>query len=199
MTPDKKNKIRKFFLKFPEIELGEYKLRDLMLKDAYGYLEMMSDPENVKYLSDEDVPTSISDTEQEIKYWGGLFYRKQSIFWSIVDSKTDEFMGTIGFNNWNMYNDRAEISYDLSKKHWRKGIMTKVLNNVLVFGYKEMDLHRIEARTMTNNEPSRKLLEKVGFKMEGIQRGYRLIRDNYEDICIYSALPSDFPLLDLKK
>jgi [ribosomal protein S5]-alanine N-acetyltransferase len=153
---------------------------------------MMSDPEVVKYLSDEDIPTSVESAEQEIKFWGGLFYRKQSVFWAVADTASNKFIGTVGYNSWNIHNRRAEISYDLMRDHWRKGIMTKALNNALVFGFKNMDLMRIEARTMLENIPSQKILEKVGFKKEGILRNYRIIRGEPIDVLIYSLVRSDF-------
>lgn len=198
MTPEQTRQLQKFFSKFPSIELGDITLRDLMLRDREGYLEMMMDPEGSKYLSDEDVPKTLEETEHEIKYWGGLFYRKQSIFWAITDTKTDQFMGTVGFNNWNFYNRRAEISYDLMSKHWRKGIMTRVLENLMIFAFQTMGLHRIEARTMPDNEASQGLLQKVGFKLEGVQRGYRLIRGKHEDIALYGITPADKPMAALQ-
>ena len=182
--------VYKFFSKFPTIDLGSIRLRDLMLSDKEEYYAMMSDPEVVKYLSDEDIPTSVESAEQEIKFWGGLFYRKQSVFWAVADTARNKFIGTIGYNSWN--NRRAEISYDLMRDHWRKGIMTKALNNALVFGFKNMDLMRIEARTMLENIPSQKILEKVGFKKEGILRSYRIIRGEPTDVLIYSLVRSDF-------
>lgn len=182
----------RFFSKFPVIELGEIKLRDLMLSDKERYFKMMSDPEVTKYLSDEDTPSDLEQTEQEIKFWGGLFYRKQSIFWTLAETKTDNFLGTIGFNTWNFNNRRAEISYDLMREYWNQGIMTKALTNAIIFGFKNMNLHRIEARTMLGNIASQKLLEKVGFKREGILRGYRIIRGEPIDVYIYSIIATDF-------
>ncbi len=182
----------RFFNKFPIIELGSIRLRDLMLSDKERYLKMMTDEEVTKYLSDEDIPLNLEQTEQEIKFWGGLFYRKQSIFWTIADSKTDTFMGTIGFNTWNFSNRRAEVSYDMMREYWNQGIMTKVLTNTVIFGFKKMNLHRIEARTMLNNIASQRLLEKVGFKQEGIMRGYRIIRGEPVDVYIYSITSCDF-------
>ncbi len=184
--------VYKFFSKFPVIDLGSIRLRDLMLSDKEEYFAMMSDPEVVQYLSDEDIPTSVESAEQEIKFWGGLFYRKQSVFWAIADTSNDKFIGTIGYNSWNIHNCRAEISYDLMREHWRKGIMTKALNNALIFGFKNMGLERIEARTMLGNIPSQKILEKVGFKKEGILRNYRVIRGEPTDVLIYSLIRSDF-------
>lgn len=183
------------FNKFPSVNLGDFKLRDLMLSDVKGYFEMMSDPEAVKYLSDEDIPKTLEEAEHEVKFWGGLFYRKLSVFWSLADSKTDEFMGTIGYNSWNPHNRRGEISYDLMSKHWRKGIMLKALNSALAFGFKEMNLYRIEARTMIDNIPSISLLEKVGFKKEGVMRGYRVIRSEPTDIIMFSLIKPEYNAL----
>ncbi len=184
--------VYKFFSRFPVLDLGGIRLRDLMLSDKEEYFAMMSDPEVVQYLSDEDIPTSVEQAEQEIKFWGGLFYRKQSVFWAIADKANDKFIGTIGYNSWNIHNQRAEISYDLVREHWRKGIMTKALNNALIFGFKDMGLQRIEARTMLGNIPSQKILEKVGFKKEGVLRSYRIIREQPTDVLIYSLIRSDF-------
>lgn len=163
-----------------------------MLKDKELYYEMMMDEEVVQYLSDEDIPDSIEETEKEIKFWGGLFYRKQSIFWAIADSQTDEFMGTIGYNSWNVYNGRAEISYDLIRRYWRQGIMSKALHNAIIFGFNKMQLQRIEARTMPDNIPSQKILEKLGFKKEGTLRNYRIIRGKPEDVVMYSLVKADY-------
>lgn len=184
--------LHKFFSRFPNIELGDMKLRDLMLKDKELYFAMMANPLNAQFQSDEDVPKSLEEAEENIKYWGGLFYRKQSIFWTIADSKTDDLMGTIGFNNWNFHNRRAEISYDLDSKYWRKGIMTRVVNNILIFAFNTMNLYRIEARTMQDNIPSHKILEKIGFKREGIQRAYRMINNQPTDIISYSLIKKDY-------
>jgi [ribosomal protein S5]-alanine N-acetyltransferase len=184
--------LQRFFSKFPTIKLEDITLRDLMLSDKQEYFSMMSDPEVVKFLSDEDVPTTIEAAEDEIKFWGGLFYRKQSLFWAIADSQTNKFMGTVGFNNWNFQNRRAEISYDLMREFWGKGIMTKVLTNTLIFGFQDMDLYRIEARTMIENKASQRVLEKAGFKHEGTQKGYRIIRNEPTDVMIYGITKPDF-------
>ncbi len=162
-----------------------------MLSDKHDYYEMMSDPEVVKFLSDEDVPTSVSAAEDEIKFWGGLFYRKQSVFWAVADANTNQMIGTVGYNSWNIHNCRAEISYDLKRQYWRKGIMSKVVTNAIIFGFSQMGLNRIEARTMIGNDASQGLLNKIGFKKEGIQRNYRVIRNEPIDVCLYSITKND--------
>lgn len=187
---------QRFFSRFPILDLGDIKLRELMLSDAELYFNMMSDLEVTKYLSDEDIPHTIQQAYSEIKFWGSLFYKKHSIFWAIAEKENDKFIGSIGFNYWNINNRRAEISYDLSRDYWRKGVMTKALNNVLMFAFHHMNLHRIEARTLIENESSKGLLKKVGFKHEGISRGYRIIKEEPVDTHLYAILKTDLLLLN---
>ncbi len=183
-----------FFSKFPIIDIGNIRLRELKITDKDRYYEMFSDPEVSQYQSDEDMPKSPNDALEDVKFWGGLFYRKQSIFWAIAEASSDNLIGTVGFNTWNIYNRRAEISYDLMKQYWRQGIMTKVLTNCIRFSFTKMNLNRIEARTMLGNIPSCRLLEKIGFKEEGVVRQYRFVKERFIDIKLFSLLKKEFPV-----
>ena len=185
----------RFFTKFPELNLGKWRLRDITLSDAEGYYNILSHPEVSRYFSDEDIPTSIESAVSEIKFWGSLFYRKQSIFWAIEDLNTKKLIGTIGFNQWNIKNRRAEINYDLAYEYWGQGIMTNILGNVLSFSFNKMNINRIEARTMVDNVRSQKLLEKVNFQYEGCIREYRIVRGSPIDVLVYSTLRKDNPLI----
>lgn len=181
-----------FFSKFPDIDLGDIKLRDLSLRDTENYYKLFADPKVSQYLSDEDIPNSLEAALTDVKFWGSLFYRKQGVFWAITTNKNDQLIGTIGFNSWNFHNKRGEISYDLMSEYWGQGIMTRVITNIMVFAFSKMGIYRVEARTMKENERSQKLLYKIGFKQEGILRGYRIIRDEPQDIALFSLISPDF-------
>jgi len=63
---------------------------------------------------------------------------------------------------------KAKIGYWLSEKHWRKGIMSKAVKLVTGFGFKKMKLKRIYADIYYWNKASIRVLEKAGYKREGI-------------------------------
>jgi ribosomal-protein-alanine N-acetyltransferase len=69
--------------------------------------------------------------------------------------------------------------------------MSEVLPLVLLYGFNEMSLHRIEAKVAEDNAASIKLLLKNSFKMEGKHREDYLVEDHYEDSFIYALLSSD--------
>ena len=61
------------------------------------------------------------------------------------------------------------------------------------FAFSDLALHRVEAACLPNNEPSRRLLERVGFRREGEARGYLRINGAWADHLLFGLLASDPP------
>ncbi|AWD33382.1 putative alanine acetyltransferase [Candidatus Fokinia solitaria] len=185
-------KKQNIFAEFPTIEIGEIVLRELSTSDYKRYYEIYTDPRVAMKLSDEDMPKSERDAMLSVIYWRDLFHRSLSVFWGITIKETDFLIGTIGFFDYNVYSRKAEICYDLDPNYWRRGIMKRAIIEVLNFGFNVMDLYRISAKTLHDNQPSLNLLHDVGFQEEGVMRGYRLIRGGFPDIKMLSLLPHEF-------
>ena len=85
-------------------------------------------------------------------------------YWVITEKNSDQMIGSICL--WNLSEDgkTAEVGYDLNPKFQRRGIMNESLKCILDFGFNTLQLEVIEAYTQRRNEPSKKLLERNGFK-----------------------------------
>ncbi|MDI6725056.1 MAG: GNAT family protein [Methanobacterium sp.] len=64
----------------------------------------------------------------------------------------------------------AEVGYWLGEKHWGKGITSSALKGIVDYGFSDLELERIFAVPLEQNIASRRVLEKNGFKLEGILR-----------------------------
>lgn len=182
-----------FFSKvFPEIKLEKVRLRELKHSDAIDLLEYLSRDEVKKFVSDEDIPSSLEEATNEVGYWGGLFRNRHSIYWGIADKSSNQLIGTCGFNYWNRLHRKAEVSYDLAYDYWGKGYMSESLRAIIGFGFEQMGLHRIGATVSPDNEPSIRLLEHLGFQHEGTMRDYKIVHGKFHDALIYSMLRPDF-------
>jgi ribosomal-protein-alanine N-acetyltransferase len=62
---------------------------------------------------------------------------------------------------------------------------------LISFGFEEMELNRIEATTHTENQRSQHVLEKLGFKKEGILREYYCQDGLYNDQVQFALLRRD--------
>lgn len=85
-------------------------------------------------------------------------------------------IGGIGITHVDSYQGTAEVGYWLGVRYHRKGYGTEALRAILDFAFKNLKLRRIESGVFVGNTPSRKLLERFGFKKEGLTKEGRRCR-----------------------
>ncbi len=83
------------------------------------------------------------------------------------------------------------LGYWMGKRHAGRGHMTEAVRGAVRFAFSELALHRVEAACLPNNEPSRRLLERVGFQHEGLARAYLKINGIWADHLLYAILSTD--------
>ena len=82
----------------------------------------------------------------------------------------------------------AEIGYTLNTAYWSKGIMTEAAGFICREGFAAWDLLRISGRANAANIGSRRVMEKNGFRLEGILRQAFWKDGRVGDICLYGKL-----------
>lgn len=81
------------------------------------------------------------------------------------------------------------LGYSIDKKEEGKGYMTEAVNLLLKYSKDELDLHRIEASALVENDKSKSVLLKCGFKEVGINEKYLFINGSWRDhITFYKIL-----------
>jgi len=83
------------------------------------------------------------------------------------------------------------LGYWMGEKFAGKGIMQKAVKRVIPYIFDDLKLHRLEAAAITENLPSVSLLEKCGFRFEGIGRKYLKINGRWQDHRLYAILSND--------
>ena len=72
--------------------------------------------------------------------------------------------------------------------------MTDAVRALIPFVFGTLGLHRIEAACLPENEPSRSLLAKIGFREEGLARKYLLINGEWSDHVQFALLEDEASL-----
>jgi len=85
----------------------------------------------------------------------------------------------------------GELGYWIGRPYAGQGYMTEALAVITVWCFAELKLHRLEAATLPENQPSQRLLLRAGFKPEGLMRGYLKIDGTWRDHRLYARLVSD--------
>lgn len=177
------------FSAFPLLETERLVLREWHPADASDMFAFRSDPIAQRYNS--EALRNVSEAEALIATLRTAYAAREQIQWAIT-ARDDRPIGLFGFNSWQRFHRRAEVGYDLARPHWGQGIAAEALTAIVRFGFDQMHLHRIEAQTIATNEPSIRLLTRLGFHRDAVLRGYSLEDDgNFHDSTIWSLLEWD--------
>ena len=83
------------------------------------------------------------------------------------------------------------LGYWIGQDYARMGYMSDAISAVVHYAFTHMDLSRLEAATLPENAASRGLLEKNGFKYEGVAQSYLQISGRWRTHVLYANLRFD--------
>jgi ribosomal-protein-serine acetyltransferase len=101
--------------------------------------------------------------------------------------------GVIGFHPIDVFHRVGEIGYWLAEAQQGQGIMTECCRFLVGYGFRTLELNRIQIPAATANYRSRAIPERLGFQLEGIIRGRENLYGTFVDHAMYSMLRSELP------
>ena len=185
--------INKNFMPFPQLESQRLWLRQTETKDVDDLFEMISDPEVAEF----EYFYPVTSKDQALKFierYKEELNNKEEITWGLFLKETNQLIGTCCLGDFDEGARRAEIGYDISKKHWGKGYGSEGVKAVVDFGFTQMNLNRIEAFITPGNNASEKVLEKLKFTREGLVRQRDLMKGKLVDGVIMAMLKKEYVL-----
>ena len=133
-------------------------------------------------------------TLEDAKEWIAFVNREdnQNSQWAItVDGLAVGGIGLLKKEGSN-YRHSREMGYWLGEAHWGGGIISEAVTAVLGFGFKTLKLQRIYACCFEHNAGSRRVLEKCGFKAEGVFKNGVIKNEQLIDEYRFGILAEDF-------
>lgn len=152
---------------------------------------MHADPHVMRY-SNSPPWTIIDQAHELIEQSVNWMSSGKHICLGIGRKDTDGVIGTCTLFDLNRSSRRAEVGFVLGSSAWGQGYMTEALVAVLNYGFRELDLNRVEADTDPRNAASTKTLERIGFIREGLLRQRWIIDGRTSDTALYGLLRSEW-------
>jgi [ribosomal protein S5]-alanine N-acetyltransferase len=110
----------------------------------------------------------------------------------ILRRADDELVGAITLDNIRRGPAQAgTLGYWVGAPHARQGYMREAIAAVVRHAFTTLDLSRIEAACLPENTASRGVLERSGFKYEGVAQSYLQINGRWRNHVLYSNLRHD--------
>lgn len=178
-------------VRFPELGSERLLLRQPSRSDVDAVLQTFRDPEVIRYYN-VDLMDRRDDAAALIESRRRRYEMGYGIRWSIYLRDSRQYVGSCGYEVIHTPWRHAEIGYELAKAHWGNGYMTEALRAIVTYGFRTLDMHRIEAQVEPANAASRAVLRRLGFREEGLarQRGYW--RGEFHDLIQFGLLESEF-------
>lgn len=106
--------------------------------------------------------------------------------WAVVDAN-ETIVGYVSLTR----DDRhqvAELSYAIGRHYQRRGYATEAAKLALRIAFRDLGLPRVFARCTSGNPASRRVLEKIGMKLEGTLRDHWLYEGRRYDQLLFGIL-----------
>ena len=167
-------------------------LRPISEKDIENIHKLHILPETDRF-NTLGIPKDIAETKSIVEKWiseNNLESNKSYTF-AIQLIEKQEFIGLIGINLGKEKYKNAEVWFKFDSAFWNKGFATESLRKILDFGFKILQLHRIEAGCAIENIGSINVLEKVGMLREAHTRKLLPLKSGWSDNYGYAILSTD--------
>lgn len=182
------------FSHMPTLSTERLTLRKMLVGDCYDMNEYARRADVTEYLTWSPHP-NVDYTKEYLAYLSHHYTLGDFYDWALILKDENKMIGTCGFTRFSFPNDSAEVGYVLNPAYRGRGLAPEALTEVLRFGFSVIGLNRIEAKYIVGNEASRRVMEKVGMRFEGVLRGGMKIKERYRDIGVCAVLAKDFSAL----
>lgn len=151
------------FSPFPELKTERLLLRRLTMQDTYDLMWLRSDDRVNQYL-ERGKSMSIQEATKFVATIDRNLEEGKSGYWVICLPESRTLIGTICLWNFEPEKDLVELGYELSPMYQGKGFMHEAAQTIIAYGFDVLQAKIITALTHPLNEPSKKVLERCGFK-----------------------------------
>ena len=116
--------------------------------------------------------------------------RRSLVLGIVVDGA---LRGTIGLHYVDWFDRSAEIGYWIASPLEGRGYVTRATQQLLGLAFGAAGLHRLVIRCAIDNARSRRVAERLGFRVEGLLREAQWVSGRFVDQHLLSLLRTDTP------
>ena len=177
-----------------EIDGKRIVLRSWKDEDIEDMVEGLNNINVSKWLAAVPYPYTEKDAKDFISKAKQLEQNSKDLMLAIVLKEDNKVIGGISIENINKKDGTCTGGIWLNEKYQKNGYGTEAFSVRAEYCFEKLGLRRLENGYFANNEKSKKMQEKLGYKNEGIRRKrYLCLATNeYNDECITGLLKEEF-------
>jgi [ribosomal protein S5]-alanine N-acetyltransferase len=118
----------------------------------------------------------------------GVFDRKEKVVYGFIDIF---ILARLGFQY-------ANLGFNIHNQYAGNGFAKEASIGAVMYAFKKLKLHRIEAGVDPKNKASVAVVKGIGMKKEGSRRGFVFEEGLWMDLDFYSVTAEDYGILNMK-
>ncbi len=159
--------------------------------DAERLHRWETDAEIVAMMSDGYTPMTLDDARKEIERWTSA--EQIAGRFAIRLAETSEYLGFVHLGEIERDHGRCKLGYLIGEKAlWGRGYATEAVRAVVGHAFGPLGLRRIQAGAYATNPASIRVLEKTGFRREGVLRSSVRRGDVFIDEIVFGLLSDEW-------
>jgi len=160
-------------------------IRAWKIEDAPDLAEALNNKRIIDNLRD-GLPYPYTEKDA-VEFISAMLNADKALSFPFAITCDDKAIGSIGvFRKDNVHRLTAELGYYIAQPYWGKGIATEAIQLISEFVFGNTDIIRIFATPYANNSASCRVLEKVGFQLEGTLRKNAIKNGQVLDMRMYA-------------
>jgi ribosomal-protein-serine acetyltransferase len=132
-----------------------------------------------------------ADSRQYLRHARAARGQRAAFEFVLSRRESGELLGMASLHRLDWQRQCAGLGYWVRRAAWRQGVAVEAGALLVDHAFRELRLHRLEAFVATENAASQRVVQKLGFRREGIARELELVNGRYLDHVQYSLLRSD--------
>ena len=173
------------------METDRLLLRPFALKDVEDFHEQIAANKEVQRYFLIPYHKTIEETEVMMHRMIQC-YDLETYNWAIELKAEKKVIGVIRLFRPDNESFSGEIGYAIGPDYWNNGYASEALTKILDYLFTEVSYNRLFAGYMMDNQASKRVLEKVGMKEEGIRHQEIFWQDKFHDVDYYYLLREDY-------
>ena len=109
----------------------------------------------------------------------------------VFDAHTGQHLGGVSVNHIVRQNRMANVGYWVRTGATKRGVAVRAVRLAAQFAFEDLGITRIEIAAVPENQPSRRVAEKVGARLEAIARNRIVMHGQAYPAALYSLVPAD--------
>lgn len=150
------------------LETERLTLRHWESNDAKRLFEICCDADVMLHVGDGK-PYENIDRAEKFLNWVALYQKEHGFCrWAVIEKDSEKIIGSCGFAR--LENGEIDLGYLFAKEVWGNGFATEAARACLMYGFEKLKFAKIIAMVDIEHIPSQKVLEKIGFIKQRIEK-----------------------------